>query len=169
MFEIESVPHSSATGNDSKKPVSAQQILGELANKIAENSAIEGTTAMTQEISTEVLLEKYAEPGETTVEDVRRRVARGLAQAEKPEQRAHWEEAFFLAQEQLSILIGPDTHACGRKDFKELDVGVCPRPIVLLLLSAELDTITRNDQLAIAVALESILLNFVGELLRVNL
>jgi len=68
---------------------------------------------MTQEISTEVLLEKYAEPGETSVKDVRRRVARGLAQAEKPEQRAHWEEAFFLAQEDGFIPAGRINSAAG--------------------------------------------------------
>ena len=68
---------------------------------------------MTQEISTEVLLEKYAEPGETSVQDVRRRVARGLAQAEKPEQRAHWEEAFFLAQEDGFVPAGRINSAAG--------------------------------------------------------
>ncbi len=68
---------------------------------------------MTQEISIEVLLEKYAEPGETTVEDVRRRVAHGLAQAEQPEQRAHWEEAFFLAQENGFIAAGRINSAAG--------------------------------------------------------
>ena len=68
---------------------------------------------MTQEISTEVLLEKYAEPGETSVEDVRRRVARGLAQTEKPEQRAHWEEAFFQAQENGFVPAGRINSAAG--------------------------------------------------------
>ena len=68
---------------------------------------------MTQEISTEVLLEKYAEPGETSVEDVRRRVARGLAQAEKPEQRAHWEEIFFRAQENGFVPAGRINSAAG--------------------------------------------------------
>ncbi|MGC2049052.1 MAG: LAGLIDADG family homing endonuclease, partial [Gallionella sp.] len=71
---------------------------------------------MTQEISTEVLLEKYAEPGEHSVEDVRRRVARGLAQAEKPEQRAHWEEAFFLAQENGFVPAGRINSAAGLKN-----------------------------------------------------
>ncbi len=71
---------------------------------------------MPQEISTEVLLEKYAEPGETSVEDVRRRVARGLAQAEKPEQRARWEEAFFLAQENGFIPAGRINSAAGLKN-----------------------------------------------------
>ena len=68
---------------------------------------------MTQEISTEVLLEKYAEPGETSVEDVRRRVARGLAQAEAPEQRAQWEEKFFLAQENGFVPAGRINSAAG--------------------------------------------------------
>ncbi len=70
---------------------------------------------MTQEISTEVLLEKYAEADEKTVQDVRRRVARGLAQAEKPEQRAKWEEAFFLAQENGFVPAGRINSAAGLK------------------------------------------------------
>ncbi len=68
---------------------------------------------MTQEISIEVLLEKYAEPGETSVQDVRRRVARGLAQAEQPEQREHWQEAFFLAQENGFVPAGRINSAAG--------------------------------------------------------
>ncbi|MCX7192505.1 MAG: ribonucleoside-diphosphate reductase, adenosylcobalamin-dependent [Proteobacteria bacterium] len=68
---------------------------------------------MTQEISIEVLLEKYAESGEHSVQDVRRRVARGLAQAEKPEQRAHWEEAFYLAQENGFVPAGRINSAAG--------------------------------------------------------
>ncbi len=68
---------------------------------------------MTQEISTEVLLEKYAEPDEKTVQDVRRRVARGLAQAEIPEQRAKWEEIFFLAQENGFVPAGRINSAAG--------------------------------------------------------
>jgi len=69
-----------------------------------------------QEISTEVLLEKYAEPGEATVEDVRRRVARGLAQAEKPEQRARWEEEFFQAQQDGFVPAGRINSAAGLKN-----------------------------------------------------
>ncbi len=68
---------------------------------------------MTQEISTEVLLEKYAEADEKTVQDVRRRVARGLAQAEKTEQREHWEETFFLAQENGFVPAGRINSAAG--------------------------------------------------------
>ncbi|MBI3902670.1 MAG: adenosylcobalamin-dependent ribonucleoside-diphosphate reductase [Nitrosomonadales bacterium] len=68
---------------------------------------------MTQKISTEVLLEKYAEPGETSLADVRRRVARGLAQAERPEQRARYEEEFFRAQENGFIPAGRINSAAG--------------------------------------------------------
>jgi ribonucleoside-diphosphate reductase alpha chain len=94
-------------------PIYGQPSITKPGNKSEDQSAIQGTTAMTQEISTEVLLEKYAEPGEKSVEDVRRRVARGLAQTEKPEQRAHWEEAFFLAQENGFVPAGRINSAAG--------------------------------------------------------
>ena len=70
---------------------------------------------MTQEISIEVLLEKYAEADETSVQDVRRRVARGLALAESSDQRAHWEEVFFAAQENGFIPAGRINSAAGLK------------------------------------------------------
>ena len=70
---------------------------------------------MTQEISTEVLLEKYAEANEKSVQDVRRRVAHGLAQAEQPEQRAQREEEFFLAQENGFVPAGRINSAAGLK------------------------------------------------------
>ena len=84
-------------------------------NQTAGKSASERPIELIQEISTEVLLEKYAEPGETSVEDVRRRVARGLAQAEKPEQRAKWEEVFFRAQGNGFVPAGRINSAAGLK------------------------------------------------------
>ena len=98
-----------------KTAVSEQAFLPKLTKNLADQFASEGTIAMTQEISTEVLLEKYAEADETSVQDVRRRVARGLAQAEQPEQRAHWEEAFFLAQEDGFVPAGRINSAAGLK------------------------------------------------------
>ena len=54
-------------------------------------------TLPSQEISTEVLIEKYAKDEETSIEAVNRRVARALAEAEPAEQRAGWEERFAEA------------------------------------------------------------------------
>jgi ribonucleoside-diphosphate reductase alpha chain len=116
MLEIESVSLSSSSGSNSEKPVSAQQIISDLAGKKAENGSIQGAAPMAQEISTEVLLEKYAEPDEHSVQDVRRRVARGLAKAEEPEQRSHWEEVFFLAQENGFVPAGRINSAAGLKN-----------------------------------------------------
>jgi ribonucleoside-diphosphate reductase alpha chain len=50
-----------------------------------------------QPICIDVLLEKYAKGDEKTIDDVRRRVARGLAVVEKPELRAEWERRFYDA------------------------------------------------------------------------
>ena len=50
-----------------------------------------------QQISTEVLLEKYSKDTEKTILDVNERVARALAQAEAPEHQKQWEIKFLHA------------------------------------------------------------------------
>src|SRR6476661_5071758 len=66
-----------------------------------------------QEISRETLVEKYAKDGEATVEAVRRRVARALAQAEPEERRSAWERRFLQAQEDGFIPAGRINSAAG--------------------------------------------------------
>src|SRR5918992_348243 len=66
-----------------------------------------------QEISRETLVEKYAKDGESTVDAVRRRVARALAQAEPEEKRAFWERRFLQAQEEGFIPAGRIASAAG--------------------------------------------------------
>jgi ribonucleoside-diphosphate reductase alpha chain len=53
-----------------------------------------------QEICTDVLLEKYAEEGETTLTDIRKRVAKALA--DTPEEQA----SYLHAQEHLGVIMG---------------------------------------------------------------
>jgi len=66
-----------------------------------------------QAISAEVLIEKYAKGGETSVTEVRRRVAQALAEAEKPAERAFWAERFLWAQEQGFVPAGRIASAAG--------------------------------------------------------
>ena len=66
-----------------------------------------------QEISTEVLIEKYAKDEETSIEAVNRRVARALAQAESAEQRARWEERFAEALRDVFLPAGRIQSAAG--------------------------------------------------------
>ena len=66
-----------------------------------------------QPISAEVLAEKYAKGDETTLDDVRRRVARALAAAEPAEQRAAWEARFLDAQRRGFVPAGRINSAAG--------------------------------------------------------
>src|SRR5918996_3397882 len=66
-----------------------------------------------QEISRDTLLEKYAKGGEQTVTEVRRRVARALAQVEREADRAQWERRFLQAQEDGFIPAGRINSAAG--------------------------------------------------------
>ncbi|MDG0856591.1 LAGLIDADG family homing endonuclease [Roseateles puraquae] len=66
-----------------------------------------------QDISSEVLLEKYAKGGEQTPDELRERVARALAQAEKPAERARWAAAFLQAQQRGFVPAGRIMSAAG--------------------------------------------------------
>ena len=66
-----------------------------------------------QEISRDTLLEKYAKGAEQTVTEVRRRVARALAQVERESDRAQWERRFLQAQEEGFIPAGRINSAAG--------------------------------------------------------
>jgi ribonucleoside-diphosphate reductase alpha chain len=66
-----------------------------------------------QEISRDTLIEKYAKGKETSITEVRRRVARALAQVEAEDQRALWEKRFLQAQEDGFIPAGRINSAAG--------------------------------------------------------
>jgi ribonucleoside-diphosphate reductase alpha chain len=66
-----------------------------------------------QEISGEVLIEKYAKGNERDVHDVRSRVARALANIEAEDKRAHWEAKFLEAQENGFVPAGRINSAAG--------------------------------------------------------
>lgn len=66
-----------------------------------------------QAISAEVLRDKYAKGDEQSVDDVLRRVARALAQAEPEDRRTHWQERFLQALQGGFIPAGRIQSAAG--------------------------------------------------------
>ncbi|MDR1229599.1 MAG: adenosylcobalamin-dependent ribonucleoside-diphosphate reductase [Azoarcus sp.] len=66
-----------------------------------------------QEISAEVLAEKYAKGDERDVREVRQRVARALAAIEPEDRRAYWEACFLEAQERGFVPAGRINSAAG--------------------------------------------------------
>ncbi len=73
----------------------------------------DGVALSPQAITAEVLLEKYAKGDERSPDDVNRRVARALAQAEPAEQLEHWEQRFLQALQQGFIPAGRIQSAAG--------------------------------------------------------
>ena len=66
-----------------------------------------------QDISTEVLLEKYAKGDEKDLNDVRARVALAIAQVEAPEQREAWAARFLEALQNGFVPAGRINSAAG--------------------------------------------------------
>ena len=62
-----------------------------------------------QEVSTDVLLEKYAKGDESSIGDIHARVARALAEVEPADQREHWQNEF---QRALSMGFVPAGRIC---------------------------------------------------------
>lgn len=66
-----------------------------------------------QEISGEVLIEKYAKGQESSVTEVRQRVAHALASVEAEDKRIHWEKKFLDAQNHGFVPAGRINSAAG--------------------------------------------------------
>ncbi|MDE2077645.1 MAG: adenosylcobalamin-dependent ribonucleoside-diphosphate reductase [Burkholderiales bacterium] len=66
-----------------------------------------------QEVSIDVLLEKYAKGDESSIHDIHARVARALAQVEPEADRSHWETEFRRALDQGFVPAGRICSAAG--------------------------------------------------------
>ena len=83
-------------------------------NNLAPSKA-DASTLAPQEICAEVLVEKYAKGDETSIHEVRARVARALAAVEAEDKRAYWEAKFLEAQEMGFVPAGRINSAAGTK------------------------------------------------------
>jgi len=90
--------------------------------------ALPGTALPPQEVSIDVLREKYAKGDETSVSDVRRRVARALAAREAPQQRAELAKRFLWAMDNGFIPGGRINSAAGL-DLKATLINCFVQPV----------------------------------------
>ncbi|MCB1908061.1 MAG: ribonucleoside-diphosphate reductase, adenosylcobalamin-dependent, partial [Rhodocyclaceae bacterium] len=88
-----------------------------MSTSVHQQSAIkaDASTLEAQEISGEVLIEKYAKGNEKSIAEVRTRVARALAAVEDEDKRNQWEGRFLEAQEQGFVPAGRINSAAGTK------------------------------------------------------
>lgn len=84
---------------------------------------------MDQEISIDVLLEKYAASGEHSLTDVRRRVARALASAPNETDAVEAEATFLDAQETLGIVMAGRINASAGLDLGTTLINCFVQPI----------------------------------------
>lgn len=89
-----------------------------------------------QEVSTDVLIEKYAKNGESSIEEVQARVARALAVVELPEQREAREAEFLAAMRDGFVPAGRIMSAAGT-DIQATLINCFVQPVG--------DTVTGND------------------------
>jgi ribonucleoside-diphosphate reductase alpha chain len=87
-----------------------------------------GTALPPQEVSIDVLREKYAKGDETSVSDVRQRVARALAAREAPEQRVELTSRFLWAMENGFVPGGRINSAAGL-DLKATLINCFVQPV----------------------------------------
>jgi ribonucleoside-diphosphate reductase alpha chain len=79
-----------------------------------------------QQVSIDVLLEKYAKGGERTIEDVRRRVAHALAAVESDP--ARWEPVFLAALEH-GFIPGGRVHSAAGTDLRATLINCFVQPV----------------------------------------
>jgi ribonucleoside-diphosphate reductase alpha chain len=92
------------------------------------NEKLIGTGLPPQEVSIDVLREKYAKGHETSVAEVRQRVARALAAREAPERRAELTERFLWAMENGFVPGGRINSAAGL-DLKATLINCFVQPV----------------------------------------
>ena len=101
------------------------------------NEKILGITEMApQEISLDVLLEKYAKGNETSIADVQSRVAKALASVEAPDFQAYYEEKFLWAQKNGFVPAGRINSAAGM-DLRATLINCFVQPVGDSVSSAE--------------------------------
>jgi ribonucleoside-diphosphate reductase alpha chain len=92
------------------------------------NEKLLGTALPPQEVSIDVLREKYAKGSETTIADVRRRVAQALAALEPPERRDEFAARYLAAQEQ-GFVPGGRIHSAAGLNIKATLINCFVQPV----------------------------------------